>query len=214
MSLSLSPRLRASAAGGLILALSLTTAPAVLAQDAGPEQAVVDLMAAIEAKEFGNLAGYFCAEHADQAAEFDISGLAAGLGADPSTLIDALILDTEITSTEVLSQSDTEAVVKIVGTISTGVDPEKLGPFVEAILAASGQEVTPDMVEMMTGMLTTEMQPTVIDIDEEITLAPGDAGGWVVCDDFGAGAVASPDASAPAAAAGSAVPVPSAEAAG
>jgi hypothetical protein len=188
-------RSRVSAAGGLVLALSLSSAPAALAQEA-PEQALTDLMAAIEAKDFENLAGHFCAEHAGQAADFDVSALAASFpGLDPGIILDAIILDTEITALEVLSQSDTEAVVRMEGSIATGMDPEKLGPFVEAILAATGEEVTPEMVEMMTGMLTADMEPTTITISEEITVAPDGAGGWVVCDQLSGGSTVSPGAS-------------------
>jgi hypothetical protein len=192
-------RRRAAAAGGLVLALSLSAAPAALAQG-GPEQVITDLMAAIEAKDFSNLGGFFCAEHADQADAFDVSGMTAALpGVDPSTILDAILLDTELTSLEVISQSDTEAIVRAEGSISTGMDPEKLGPFVEAILAASGEEVTPEMVEMMTGMLTADMAPTVINISEEVTVTPDGAGGWVICDELG-GESASPEASMAAAA--------------
>lgn len=193
---------RAAAAGGLVLALSLSTSPAVLAQG-GPEQVLTDLMAAIEAKDFGNLGGFFCAEHADQADAFDISSMTTALpGVDASLILDALILDTEVTTLEVVSQSDTEAVVKAEGSISTGLDPEAVGPLVEAILAASGQEVTPEMVEMMTGLLTADMAPTVVSLSEEVTLTPDGAGGWVICDELGGGTTASPEASlAPAASA-------------
>lgn len=192
-------RKRAAAAGGLVLALSLASSPAALAQST-PEQVLTDFMAAIEAKDFGNLGRFFCAEYAEQAAAFDVSSMTAALpGVDPSAILDAIILDTEISSLEVVSQSDTETIVNAVGSISTGLDPEKLGPFVEAVLSASGQEVTPEMIEMMTGMLTADMEPTVVTLSEEVTLSPDGAGGWLICDELG-GASASPAASmAPAA---------------
>lgn len=188
-------RRRAAAAGGLVLALSLSASSAALAQG-GPEQVLTDFMAALEAKDFDNLGAFFCAEHADQADVFDVSGMIAETlpGVDPSAIVDAILLDTEVSSLEIVSQSDTEAVVQAEGSISAGMDPEKLGPFVEAILAASGQEVTPEMVEMMTGMLTADLAPTVISIAEEVTLTPDGAGGWVICDELG-GESASPDAS-------------------
>jgi hypothetical protein len=187
-------RQRAAAVGGLVLALSLAGSPAVVAQS-GPEQVLTDLMAAIEAKEFDDLARFFCPEHADQAAAFDVSGMAAALpGVDPAAILDAIILDTEITSLEVVSQTDTEAVVRAEGSISTGMDPEKLGPFVEAILAATGEDVTPEMVETMTSLLTADMEPTVIPLSEEVTLTPDASGGWVICDELGGGSP-SPEAS-------------------
>jgi hypothetical protein len=187
-------RPRVAAAGGLVLALSLAASPAALAQGT-PEQVLTDFMAAIEAKDFGNLAGFFCPEHADQATAFDVAGLAAALpGVDPSAILDAITLDTELTSLEVVSQSDSEAIVKAEGSISTGMDAEKLGPFVAAILAASGASPPPEMVETMTTMLTADMEPTVISISEEVTMTPDGAGGWVICDELG-GETVSPEAS-------------------
>jgi hypothetical protein len=201
-------RKRAPVVGGLVLALSLAAAPAALAQDA-PEQVLTDLMAALEAKDFANLGGFFCAEHADQANAFDVSGLTASLpGVDPSAILDAIILDTEITLLEVVSQSDTEAVVRLEGSISTGMDGAMLAPFVEAILAATGQEVTPETIEVMTAALTADVEPTVIAIAEDVTVTPAEAGGWVVCDELTGGDAASPEASM--AAASSAAPEPSA----
>jgi hypothetical protein len=202
-------RTRAPAVSCLVLALSLVAAPAALAQDA-PEQALTDLMAAIEAKGSADLAAYFCPEHADQAAAFDVASLAARLpGIDPSTILDAIILDTEITALEVVNQSDSEAVVRFEGSIATGMDVEKLGPFAEAFLGATGEEVTPELVEELINQLTADMTPTVIDIADEVTVTPNETGTWVVCDELG-GETASPEASA----ASSAAPEPSASPAG
>ena len=114
--------------------------------------------------------------------------MAAGLpeGTDAQALLDAFILDTEVASVEVVSQTDTEAVVKLVGTMSMDINVDALAPFIESMLAASGQEVTPDMVEMMTGMLSAEFTAESTDIDEEITLVPGDTMAWLICDELGA----------------------------
>ena len=85
---------------------------------------------------------------------------------------------------------------KLVGTLSMSIDTAALGPFVEAMLEASGVEVTPDMVEMMMGLMAEEFataESTVI--DEEITLAPGETMPWVICDELGSEPEASPAAS-------------------
>lgn len=175
-------------AAGLVLALTLVSAPAALAQEEGPDATVLALMAAIEAKDFEALPTFFCEEYAEEAAGFDISGMAEGLpeGTDPQTLLDAFILDTEIESVEVVSQTDTEAVVKLVGTLSMDVDPEALVPFIESILVAMELEPTPDMVELMTEGIFSEFTAEATDIDEEITLVPGDTMAWLICDEFGA----------------------------
>jgi hypothetical protein len=154
-------------------------------------------MAAIEAKDFDDLAGFFCEEFAGQAADFDISGLASAFGADPSLILDAIILDTEITSLEVLSQSETEAVVRLEGSLTTGLDATKLAPLAEAMLAATGQEVTTEAVEELISTLTLDSSPSTIDIAEEIDMSPDGAGGWVVCDLLSGGDTSSPGASMP-----------------
>ena len=187
----------AAISAGLVVALSLVSVPAALAQEEGPEVTVQNLLTAIEAKDFEALPAFFCEEFAAQADMFDLSALAGTLpaGTDAQSLLDAFILDTEVASLEVVSQSDTEAVVKLLATMSMSIDVEALAPFIEGMLAATGQEVTPDMVEMMTGMLATEFAAESTDIDEEITLVPGDTMPWLICDELGGTADASPAAS-------------------
>jgi hypothetical protein len=188
----------AAISSGLVVALSLVSVPAALAQEEGPDVTVQNLLAAIEAKDFEALPSFFCEEFAAQAGMFDLSTLAGTLpeGTDAQSLLDAFILDTEVASVEIVSQSDSEAVVKLVATMSMGIDTEALAPFIEGLLAATGQEVTPDMVEMMTGMLASEFAAETTDIDEEITLVPGEAMPWLICSELGGGdAEASPSAS-------------------
>jgi hypothetical protein len=187
----------ALAAGSLALAASLVAGPAALAQD-GPEATIEGFLAAVEAKDFEALPTYFCAEFADQVADFDISSLVADLpeGTDPQSILDAFVLDAEIETLELVSETDTEAIVKLVGTLSMSVDTAALGPLVEGLLAASGVEVTPDMVEMMMGLMAEEFATTESTvIDEEITLAPGEMMPWVICDELGSEPEASPAAS-------------------
>ena len=64
---------------------------------------------AIEAKDFAALPSYFCEEFADQASTFDLTTLAGTLpeGTDAQALLDAFILDAEVTNLEVVSQTDT-----------------------------------------------------------------------------------------------------------
>jgi len=186
-------RSRLAAAGGLAMVFSLVVAPATMAQSDGPEQTVLDLLAAVEAKQFDSLGTYFCAEYADQAAGLDFSSMLPE-GTDADALLAAFIIDTEAT-TEVLSQTDTEAVVKLTGTLSMQVDAEKLGPFIESMIVSMGQEPTPDMVEMMSGMIVSELQAEPTPLDDEITLVPGETMPWVICDELGGSDVASPEAS-------------------
>ena len=177
----------AAVAGSLALSLSLVSAPAVMAQD-GPEATIEGLMAAIEAKDFEGLPSFFCAEFADQMGVLDVGSLSEGLppGMDVNTLLDAFILDTEIASMEVVSQSDTEAVVQVDGSLSMDIDAAAMVPFIEALLEMSGMEVTPETVEMFSGMMMSEFEAESTEISEEITLVPGEDGGWLICDELGA----------------------------
>ena len=199
----------AGAAGAL--ALALASGPAALAQEDGPDATIVNLMAAIEAKDFEALPTFFCAEFADQVSDLDLSSVMADLppGTDPAVVLDAFTLTPQIESIDVLSQDDTEAVVMLVGSLAISVNPDALGPFIEALLVAMGQEPTEDMIEMMKGMVAAEMDFEALDISEEITMAPGETMPWVICDVLGGdeempgespasldpGPVASPDAS-------------------
>lgn len=185
------PRSRmAAVAGSLALSLSLVTAPAALGQD-DPGATVEGLLAAIEAKDFEAIPGFFCDEFASQAEAFDLSTMAEGLppGVDPAGLLDAIILDAEVASTEVVSQTETEAVVMVEGSLSMGIDLEALTPFIESLLEASGMDVTPDMVDQFSTMMGAQFETETLEISEEVTLVPGEAMAWVVCDELGAAAM-------------------------
>jgi hypothetical protein len=189
----------AGVGAGMLLALALAPASAALAQD-GPEATILNLAAAIEAQQTDLLPTFFCPEQAAQASQFDVSTLVSGLtamglpeGVDASMIAAAITLDPEITSTEVVSQTDTEAVVSIVGSLSIGFDPAALAPYIEAMLTAQGLEVTPDMVEAMTSMMAGMFASEAIDISDEVTLVPGESMPWVICDVLGGGDMASPE---------------------
>jgi hypothetical protein len=182
------PRTRMAAfAGTLALSLSLVAAPAVLAQD-GPEATIEGLLGAIEAKNSEGMSAYFCAEFADQANALDFSAMTEGMPDSPEvqSLFDAIILDVEIASLEVLSQSDTEAIVELVASMTMDVDAEAMGPFVGVMLEMSGMPITDENVEMFTGLMLAEFEAESTDISEEITLVPGETMPWVICDELGA----------------------------
>lgn len=188
----------AAVAGSLALSLSLVAAPIAFAQD-GPEATVENLMAAIEAKDFEALPTFFCPEFAGSMGGLDLSAMAEGMpeGVDVDALLDALILDTELASVEVVSQTDAEAVVKLQGSMSMDIDAdamgpfiESMGPFIESMMESNGMEVTPETVEMFTGLIMSQLmssfEPEVTDIDAEITMVPGEDGTWLVCSDLAA----------------------------
>jgi hypothetical protein len=198
----------AAISSGLVVALTLVSVPAALAQEEGPDVTVQNLLTAIEAKDFEALPAFFCEEFASQADAFDLSALAGTLpeGTDAQSLLDAFILDTEVASLEVISQSDSEAVVKLVATMSMSIDSEALAPFIMSMLGATGLQGSPDpgaspdpamlaMIAMMTDTITSELTAETTDIDEEITLVPGETMPWLICDELGGSADASPAAS-------------------
>ena len=181
------PRTRLVAlAGGLALSLSLAAAPVAMAQD-GPEAAVEDLLAAMEAKDFEALPSFFCEEHSDQLGTLDPEAMSEGLppGMDINMLFDAFIIDTEVISTEVVSQSEDEAVVRLEGSMSMDVNADALVPFIEALLEASGMDVTEESVTMFTDLMMSEFQAETTDILEEITLVPGETRPWLICSELG-----------------------------
>ena len=179
------PRMRmATIAGSMALSLSLALAPAAMAQD-GPEATIQGFMDAVVAKDFEALPAFFCEAEAGQAAEFDLLARAGELppGLDVQSLLDAFDFDVSLDSIDVLSQTQDEAVVHIVGSTSMQLDEEALVPFVEAIIEMAGMEVDEASVGMFMGIITGqfEMQPQAFDV--EVTLVPGDPG-WLICSDL------------------------------
>ena len=187
--------------GGLTLALSVVVAPVAVAQDDGPEAAIQAFATAFENKEVEALPGLFCAEFADEIGGFDVASMTEDLppGMDVQTVLGAFIFAFDIQTLEVISQTDTEAVVRIVATMTFDIDMDAIGPLIEALLSATGQEVTPDMVTMMTGLMASEFEGEAETIDEEVTLVRGEDGSWLICDELGsddADGTAAPDGSA------------------
>jgi hypothetical protein len=208
------PRGRAAGNGGSVaLALALAAAPAMAQDD--PAATVSEFLDTIVAKDFDGLAGYFCEEFADEAARFDISSLAAGLpeGVDAQALLDAFILGVEVESLETVSQTDTEAVVHVAGTLSMDIDSEAIVPFVESMIEASGLEVDESTVEMFMTIVASEFTPMSESIEGDIELVAGEERPWLICGDLdldGTTAAGSPAPDISAAPAVEASPAPSA----
>lgn len=186
-------------AASLALSLSLLAAPAAVAQYDSPEAAVQGLLDDIGAANFEAIAGWFCEDFADQAAMLDMSQLSEGLppDVDPATVLDAFRFDVMVESIETVSQSDTEALVRVVATLAMNVDVPALEPLIVAILEMSGQEVTPDMIDMVSGMMASEIAGETLDISEEIVVVPNEDGTWgKICSELGGGDEEATDAEA------------------
>ena len=194
-------RTRAAAvAGGMALTMSLALAPAVMAQQDTPEDTIRSFMDAVAAKDFEALPGYFCLDQAAQAAQFDLSALAGEMpaGLDVQSLLDAFIFDIQLDSVDVVSQTDTEAVVSVTGSMAMDIDAEALVPFVTQIIEMSGMEADQATVDMFMGTITSQFESQAEAIDAEITLVPNDEGQWQICSDlsFGESALMGEEASA------------------
>jgi|GEM_PF-6239039 len=183
------PRMRmAAVAGSLALSLSFAAAPAVLAQE-GPEATIQGFMDAVVAKDFEALPSYFCEAQAAQAANFDMAALAEEMppGLDVQSLLDAFIFDVTLDSIDVLSQTDTEAVTHVMGSMAMDIDVEVLTPFIEAIIEMSGMEADEDTIAMFTDMMLSEFEAESIEIDDDVTLVAGEEMPWLICSDLGFG---------------------------
>ena len=179
------PRTRmAAVAGSMALTMSLAAAPVAMAQDT-PQDAIQGFMDAVVAKDFEALPGFFCEGEAAQAAQFDVSALAGDMpeGMDVQSLLDAFIFEVSLDTLELLSESDTEAVVHVVGTMGMDLDQEALVPFVEAVIEMSGMEVDEATVQMFMGIVASEFEAESETIDGEVTLVPGESG-WLICSDL------------------------------
>jgi hypothetical protein len=184
------PRTRVAAVGGsLALTMALALAPSAMAQD-GPADTIESFMEAVAAKDFEALPGYFCEAEADQAADFDVSALAGEMpeGFDVQALLDAFVFDIELDALDVVSETETEAVVRVVGSMAMDLDQEALVPFVEAVIEMSGMEVDEATVAMFMDIVASEFEAQAETIDGDVTLVPGDDG-WLICSDldFGSG---------------------------
>lgn len=175
----------AAVAGSMALSLSLVAAPAVMAQD-GPEATIQGFMDAVAAKDFDALPSFFCEAEAGQAAQFDMGSLAAEMpeGMDVQSLLDAFVFDISLDSLEVVSESETEAVVHVVGSMAMDIDPEPLVPFIEAVIEMSGMEADEATIDMFMGLMMSEFEAEAEDIDDDVTLVPGEAMAWLICSDL------------------------------
>ena len=179
------PRKRMAAiAGSVALSLSMALAPATMAQDS-PEATIQGFMDAVVAKDFDALAGYFCEAEASQAAQFDVSALAGEMpeGFDVQSLLDAFIFDISLDQLETVSQSDTEAVVRVVGSMAMDLDQDALMPFVETIIEMSGMEADEATVAMFMDIVASEFEAQSEEFDSEVTLVLED-GSWLICSDL------------------------------
>jgi hypothetical protein len=178
----------AALATGLALSVALVAAPVVVAQYDSPEAAVQGFLDDIEAGNFAAIGGWFCEEFAGQADALNMSELTASLpeGLDAETVLNAFKFAVTVNSLDTVSQDDTEATVAVDASLAMEIDIPALEPVIVAILEGAGQEATPDMVEMVSGMMATEIGGESLDIAENVTVVPNEDGTWgKICSELG-----------------------------
>ena len=184
----INPRMRVDAvAGSMALTLSIAAAPAMAQDD--PTATIQGFMDAVAAKDFEALPTFFCEAEAEQAMQFDLSGMAEGMpeGMDVDAILDAFVFDIQLDSLDVLSQTDSEAVVAVTGSMAMDIDPAPLVPFIESVIEMSGMEADEATVDMFMGMMLAEFEAQAEDIDGEVTLVAGEEGSamaWLICSDL------------------------------
>jgi hypothetical protein len=178
------PRMRlAAAAGSTALALSIVATPA-LAQD-DPAETFTDFAAAFETLDLVQLPTFFCADQADALGGIGLADLTAGMPPGFDFLFDAISIDLEVGSVEVLSQSETEAVIDVDAAASVEFDVEAIMPMMMEMAESFGA-TEEDLAQMQADMLADVPEAETIQITGEITLVPGEDRPWVICSDLGA----------------------------
>lgn len=148
-----------------------------------PTAAVDGILDALEAKDFSGVGPFICAElREDALSALDISAALGELppGVDAAAFLDALTISLDGRSTALVREEGDTAAVAVTGTMRVAIDEAAAETFVRAVLEASGQPATDEMVAMTVPMLL-ELFAEGTDMSEELDVIRED-GEWVVCD--------------------------------
>jgi hypothetical protein len=172
-----------------VLALSLVGTPAMAASPSStdPVETVNAVLDTIVAKDFASLPSLVCDQYrADVAQTMDfttqISAQLSSLGADvdPSAFVDGLTVTIEGRNVTLESNDGTNAVVKLEGQLVIGVDEAAAKELVGQLLVAAGQEPTPEMVDVITPTLVSQISaPRDLTKDVKVIM---ENGAWLVCE--------------------------------
>jgi len=148
-----------------------------------PTAAVDGILDALEAKDFSGVGPFICAElREDALGALDISASLGELppGVDGAAFLDAMTITLDGRSTALVSEAGDSAVVAVTGSMRVAIDEAIAEGFVKAVLEASGQPATDEMVAMMLPMLM-ELFAEGTDMSADLDVVRED-GEWVVCD--------------------------------
>lgn len=176
------PRMRMTAiAGSMALAMSLAATPAMAQDD--PADTFTDFAEAFQSMDLVALPTFFCAEQADSLGGIGMADLATGVPTGMEFLLDAISIDFQIESVEVLSQSETEAVVDVAATAAMEFDIEAVMPVLAGMLEGLG--ASEEEIEQLQAEMAAEIpEAETLEIAGEITMVPGEERAWVICSDL------------------------------
>lgn len=140
-------------------------------------------MAALQARDITKLTSLACAAQKDEIAESFTGGLSdLAPGTDPSTILQAVQVDTSKVVVGTATISGDTAVVPLTGSMKLTIDEAKLRPIVQAALQAQGAPADDAAVTAAMAFVSAFNGQEIPLDDQPITLKQED-GTWKVCDD-------------------------------
>jgi len=181
-----------------LLALSLVGAPVPAADPSAddPVATVNTLLDTVIAKDFAGIGPLVCAEGREAiAASFDLTTAFDGLppGVDLQALIDGLVLATPDRVVTLVSNDGATALVDVQATLTIAMDEAAAVVFVTQLLEGQGIAVTDEMLAMVLPELAAQFGEGE-DLSEQVEMV-FEEGHWLVCEELGDDAEASPAAS-------------------
>ena len=168
-------RLSVVLVGMVILGVVLSACGGASGSD--PTSAVKDVFQAMQDKKFDTIGNYVCAAQRDQivASLNPASSLASGLGSglDPAKVLDAMTITLENMEYTKVSESGTNAVVHVKGTMSLKFDKDKLS----ALMKSAGTDDA--SVQAALGMMDS-MLGSGFPMDNDLNVV-NEGGKWLVC---------------------------------
>ena len=167
----------------LILALtSLSLAAPVTAADS-PEGAVNELIDMAASGDLSAIDQVVCEEQREAAVQQFDPRTALGLSPDDQALLDAFTFQFDDRATEVLSQDEGTATVRLTATLNVSIDEAQARDMVRALLEAEGGDVTDEDIDLMLPFMLSAFGEDQ-EIDDELMLVL-EAGQWLVCGGLG-----------------------------
>ena len=147
-----------------------------------PTATVKEMVSLVEAKQFSKVADIACAaEKAAVAERFDIGTQLSGElpGMDAAAITDAMTIKMDPIAYAELEKSADKAKVKMTGTMTIGVDREKMTALLTKALEAQGMPVDDATIGPVLDSMVTEFAQGQ-DIDSTVDLVY-ENGKWLVC---------------------------------